>query len=66
MLVAILVVAGAQFAFTYAPLMHDVFDSRPVGLVDGLVVVAAGVVLMAILETEKALLRRLGMFSEMT
>ncbi len=61
-LAALAVVIAAQLAFTYAPVMHELFDTRPVALADGLVILAAGVLLMAILETEKILLRRLGIF----
>jgi len=48
-------------AFTYLPLMQDLFGTRPVTLWDGLIIMAAGVIFMAILEVEKALLRRLGL-----
>jgi magnesium-transporting ATPase (P-type) len=61
-LIALVVVIAAQCAFTYAPVMHDLFDSRPVELVDGAIVVAIGVALMVVLEVEKALLRRLRLF----
>jgi hypothetical protein len=61
-LIAVGAVVAAQFLFTYAPFMHDLFASRPVAFVDGLTVVATGVVLMLILEGEKSLLRRLGLF----
>jgi hypothetical protein len=40
--------------------MQGLFDSRPVALVDGAVIVAAGVVLMILLEVEKAIFRRFG------
>jgi magnesium-transporting ATPase (P-type) len=59
-LIAIAVVVSAQFAFTYAPFMHALFQTRPVHIVDGFVTVAAGVLLMLILEAEKNLLRRFG------
>ncbi|MGE0151455.1 MAG: cation-transporting P-type ATPase [Reyranellaceae bacterium] len=65
-LIALAVVIAAQFGFTYAPIMQRLFESRPIGLVDGLVIVAAGVVLMLILETEKTLLRRFRIFAEET
>ncbi|WP_104493437.1 cation-transporting P-type ATPase [Paracoccus denitrificans] len=55
---AIAVVVAAQVLFTYAPFMHDLFDSAPIGLADGLVIVVVGVALMAILEIEKTLTRR--------
>jgi magnesium-transporting ATPase (P-type) len=59
---ALAVVVAAQFAFTYVPVMQKLFDTRPVPVLDGLVIVAAGVLLMAILEGEKILLRRLQLF----
>ncbi len=55
---AVAVVVGAQVLFTYAPFMHELFDSAPVAFVDGLVIVLVGVTLMAILEIEKTLTRR--------
>jgi len=61
-LIALLIVVAAQVAFTYAPIMQELFDSRPVAIVDGVVIVAAGVLLMLILETEKVILRRFGAF----
>jgi magnesium-transporting ATPase (P-type) len=61
-LIAIAVVVIAQLAFTYAPFMHELFDTRPVRIVDGLITIAAGVLLMLILEGEKIALRRLGAF----
>jgi magnesium-transporting ATPase (P-type) len=61
-LTAIAVVTVAQFAFTYAPFMHELFQTRPVPVVDGFVTVAAGVLLMVILEGEKNVLRRFGAF----
>ena len=42
-----------QFAFTYAPFMAIPFDTAPVAFADGLVIVAVGVALFAILEVEK-------------
>ena len=55
----------AQFAFTYLPFMNDLFGSGS-GLFHGLaiVTVAVGVVMLAVLEVEKWLVRRLGWFAE--
>ena len=53
LLVALAVVVLAQLLFTYAPVMQDLFHTRPVPIWDGFVIVAAGVVLMFILEGEK-------------
>ncbi|MBB5752970.1 HAD-IC family P-type ATPase [Prosthecomicrobium pneumaticum] len=61
-LAALAAIVAAQLAFTYAPFMQAVFDTRPVSLADGLVVLAAGAGLMLILEAEKAVLRRTGWF----
>jgi len=53
------IVVVAQLAFTYAPFMQVVFDTRPVGLLEGAVVLAIGVVLLLVVEVEKGLRRRL-------
>jgi magnesium-transporting ATPase (P-type) len=59
-LVAIAVVVIAQFAFTYLPVMQRLFDTRPVRLLDGVLVVAAGAAVMVLLEIEKVFLQRTG------
>lgn len=61
-LLALVAVVAAQFAFTYLPVMQAIFDTRPVALLDGVMIVGVGVALMIVLELEKALLRRLGLF----
>ena len=63
-LIALAVVVAAQLAFTYAPFMHRLFDARPVTIVDGIVIIVAGVLLMAILEVEKMVLRRWRLFGQ--
>ncbi|GAA5236448.1 HAD-IC family P-type ATPase [Verticiella sediminum] len=65
-LLAIAFVALAQFAFTYLPWMQLLFDTRAVALADGLVLICVGVAFMVILEIEKALLQRLGVFKELS
>ncbi|MGI9404034.1 MAG: HAD-IC family P-type ATPase, partial [Hyphomicrobium sp.] len=47
-----------QLAFTYTPVMSSLFDTRPLTLVDGLLVIGAGVLLFVVLEIEKLLRRR--------
>ena len=64
-LIALAAVIVAQLIFTYAPFMHELFETRPVAIVDGIVIIAAGVVLMVILEGEKIILRRSGAFPGM-
>jgi magnesium-transporting ATPase (P-type) len=61
-LAAIAVVVVAQLAFTYAPVMHRLFASRPVSLADGALIIAVGVLVMVVLEVEKHILRRTGWF----
>lgn len=56
-LIAIAAVTVLQFAFTYAPFMEAFFDTRPLSLAQGLMVVATGPVLLLILEIEKRALR---------
>lgn len=63
-LIALAGVTLAQFAFTYAPPLQAVFDTRPVSFLDGVMVVGVGVLLMVVLEAEKAMLRRLGLFRD--
>jgi magnesium-transporting ATPase (P-type) len=62
-LLAIIAVTAAQFLFTYTPFMQAMFETAPLSLLDGLVVVSAGVVLMIVLEIEKIVLRRLRLFA---
>jgi len=52
-------VVALQIAFTYLPLMQMLFDTRPVMVSDGIVIVAVGVALFAILEVEKLVRSRL-------
>lgn len=59
-LVAIAVVVAAQLAFTYLPVMHELFGSRPIRFTDGLLIVACGVAMMIVLEIEKNVIRRTG------
>ena len=63
-LIALTAVVFAQLAFTYAPLMQTLFDTRPVAITDGLIILATGVLLMVILEIEKILFRRLGFLDD--
>ncbi|HSM11780.1 MAG TPA: HAD-IC family P-type ATPase [Lysobacter sp.] len=60
---AVALVTLAQFALTYAPWLQELFQTRAVPVVDGLVIVGIGVALMVILELEKRLLRHLGWFA---
>jgi len=54
------VVIAAQLAFTFAPLMQALFHTAPLTLPEGAIILGVGVVVMAALESEKALIRRFG------
>jgi len=59
-LAAVGLVVAAQLAFTFAPLMQALFDSAPLTLVEGAIIFGIGILVMAVLEIEKALMRRFG------
>jgi magnesium-transporting ATPase (P-type) len=46
-------VVVAQLAMTYVPALQKMFKTEAIGLMDGLLVIAIGVALFAIVETEK-------------
>jgi len=52
-------VVAAQLLFTYWPPLQAIFETRSVGLGDGVFVVLVGVALLLIVEAEKAVGRRL-------
>ncbi|MDX8355717.1 HAD-IC family P-type ATPase [Cognatiyoonia sp. IB215182] len=58
-LIAIGAVTVLQFAFTYAPFMEVFFDTRPIGVMQGLMIVAVGPALLIVLEFEKRVVRTL-------
>ncbi|MBL8199719.1 MAG: cation-transporting P-type ATPase [Chromatiales bacterium] len=55
----VITVTAAQFAITYLPAMQAIFGTRPVPLLDGLLIVGIGVLLFAIIEIEKQIRLRL-------
>ncbi len=63
-LAALAALAAAQAAFTYLPAMNALFGTRALAPADLLLACGAGVVLMLVLEAEKALVRRLSLFEE--
>jgi hypothetical protein len=52
-------VVALQLLFTYAPIMERFFQTRPIGIVEGIPVIAAGIAVFAILEVEKLVRRHL-------
>jgi magnesium-transporting ATPase (P-type) len=59
-LIAVTLVSALQALFTYAPFMHALFQTRPVTIAQGLLVILVGVAGFAIIEIEKALHPRRG------
>jgi magnesium-transporting ATPase (P-type) len=51
----VIAVTAAQFAITYLPPMQAVFATEPVQFLDGLLIFGVGVMLFAIIESEKQL-----------
>ncbi len=49
----VIAITLAQFAVTYAPPLQNVFGTRAVPLLDGLIIVAVGAVFFAVIEAEK-------------
>ncbi len=62
-LAALAAVVLAQLAFTYLPVMQEIFDTRPLGLRDGILILGAGLLLMIVLEVEKMVVRRYRLFN---
>lgn len=56
---AVILVTLGQFAMTYLPWMQAVFATEAVSIHDGLLIVGIGVVLFAVIETEKQIRLRL-------
>lgn len=52
-LISLAVVVCAQLLFIYAPFMHDIFDTRALGLSDLALIIVSGIAVLAIIETEK-------------
>lgn len=63
-LIAIALLTCAQLLFTYAPFMNRIFESRPLTLQDGLLMLAVAGSMMLLLEGEKLLLRKFGVLDE--
>jgi magnesium-transporting ATPase (P-type) len=59
-LAAVGAVVVLQLLFTYAPPLQAMFRTAPLPWSTGLQIVAAGVLLLVVLEVEKAVLRRAG------
>jgi magnesium-transporting ATPase (P-type) len=59
------ILTAAQFLFTYSPAMNRLFHSAPLPLTDWVIIIGLGAVLLLVLEIEKMVLRRLGVFEEL-
>jgi magnesium-transporting ATPase (P-type) len=56
-LISISTVLAAQLLFTYTPFMQQVFGTRPIGLLDGMLIIAVSITLFVLVEIEKRLRR---------
>ena len=57
--IAVIIVAVGQLAITYVQPLQAVFETRGVGILDGMLIVLIGVILFTIIEIEKQLRLRL-------
>ena len=57
--IVVLAITAAQLAVTYLPIFQTLLGTRPVSLSDGALIVAVGVVFLAVLEVEKQVRLRL-------
>ncbi len=51
--ISVITVTLAQFAVTYAPPLQAIFGTAPVPLLDGILIIAIGIVFFALIEIEK-------------
>ncbi|WP_338243771.1 HAD-IC family P-type ATPase [Aurantiacibacter hainanensis] len=58
-LIALATVIVAQLSFTYLPFLQRVFDTRPLSLAEGALIIAIGAALFLVLEVEKAIVSRI-------
>lgn len=58
-LIALAVLVAAQLAFTYVPVMQELFGTEPIALADGALIVGIGVAVLVAVELEKRLLAAL-------
>lgn len=54
------IVIGLQLIFNYVPFMNTIFDSRPMGVEAGVLVMMCGILLFIILNIEKLIMRKMG------
>lgn len=57
-LIGVGTIVALQFAFTYLPVMQQLFQTRALALKDGIVIIAIGVALLLVLELDKRLARQ--------
>ena len=57
--ICVMTVTALQFAMTYLPAMQQIFETTPVSIPDGLLLVSVGIAFFAIIEAEKQLRLRL-------
>jgi magnesium-transporting ATPase (P-type) len=57
--ISVIAVTIGQFAITYAPWLQSVFETEAIGLLDGLLIIAVGIIMFSVIEIEKQIRLRI-------
>ncbi|MDH5435603.1 MAG: cation-transporting P-type ATPase [Gammaproteobacteria bacterium] len=57
--ISIIAVTIGQFAITYVPWLQSVFETEAIGLLDGLLIIALGIIMFSVIEIEKQIRLRI-------
>jgi len=57
--ISVIAVTIGQFAITYVPWLQNVFETEAIGLLDGLLIIAVGIIMFSVIEIEKQIRLRI-------
>jgi magnesium-transporting ATPase (P-type) len=57
--ISVIAVTIGQFAITYVPWLQSVFETEAIGFLDGLLIIAVGIIMFSVIEIEKQIRLRL-------
>jgi len=57
--ISVIAVTIGQFAITYVPWLQSVFETEAIGLLDGLLIIAVGIIMFSVIEIEKQIRLRI-------
>ncbi len=57
--ISVIAVTIGQFTITYVPWLQSVFETEAIGLLDGLLIIAVGIIMFSIIEIEKQIRLRI-------